>query len=396
MKTKKLLAAMTMSALALSMMSMAASAEDTDPVVPEPEVNVTVLHNGPLDNTELTPMQLGKGIEGAKIRVTYTSPQEEGYGVIGVAGKANDDAWTWLQSENNPAFASEGEAVTSTVEMTYDEFVTFADIGDDVRTYVFMDWGLEGADCLIELVAPVEHFVEVPIYDDVLASEGLDVTPGELGKNIPGAKVRFTYTSANPEGWGVVGLAGKEKGTWAWQSAGKSFASEGESFESVLTYRYSDFVAAAGVGDDLESFVFQNWGLAENSNFKVDLLIPVEADATSVTVNLYTGDFADNAATFTPVQLGATVPGAELKISYTGAGEEGEAAVGICGNGAEWYVGTNCLASVGMGIDNYYQDTYENFVEFTGITAPVSTYIFQNWGLLEGTECSIDLILPVV
>lgn len=161
-------------------------------------------------------------------------------------------------------------------------------------------------------------------------------------------------------------------------------------------YRYSDFVAAAGVGDDLESFVFQNWGLAENSNFKVDLLIPVEADATSVTVNLYTGDLADNAATFTPVQLGATVPGAELKISYTGAGEEGEAAVGICGNGAEWYVGTNCLASVGMGIDNYYQDTYENFVEFTGITAPVSTYIFQNWGLLEGTECSIDLILPVV
>ena len=108
MKTKKLLAAMTMSALALSMMSMAASAEDTDPVVPEPEVNVTVLHNGPLDNTELTPMQLGKGIEGAKIRVTYTSPQEEGYGVIGVAGKANDDAWTWLQSENNPAFCFGG------------------------------------------------------------------------------------------------------------------------------------------------------------------------------------------------------------------------------------------------------------------------------------------------
>lgn len=105
------------------------------------------------------------------------------------------------------------------------------------------------------------------------------------------------------------------------------------------------------------------------------------------------GRFVTSRLTFPPLGVNFI---ALLKISYTGAGEEGEAAVGICGNGAEWYVGTNCLASVGMGIDNYYQDTYENFVEFTGITAPVSTYIFQNWGLLEGTECSIDLILPVV
>ena len=63
MKIKKLLAAMTMSALALSMMSMAAGAEDTDPTDPdvpaEVEENVTVLHNGPLNNTELTPLQLG-------------------------------------------------------------------------------------------------------------------------------------------------------------------------------------------------------------------------------------------------------------------------------------------------------------------------------------------------
>lgn len=400
MKIKKLLAAMTMSALALSMMSMAAGAEDTDPTDPdvpaEVEENVTVLHNGPLNNTELTPLQLGKGIEGAKIRVTYTSASEEGYGVIGIAGKANDDDWTWLQSEDNPAFSSEGAETTSTVEMAYEDFVTFADIGNDVRCYVFMDWGLaENSDCLIELVTPVEHFVEIPVYDGELTSTGVDIVPGELGKNIDGAKIRFTYTSANPAGWGSVGLAGKEKGTWTWKSENKSFASEGENVTSTLVYSYSDFVAAAGVGDNLECFVFQDWGLKADTNFKIDLLIPVEADETSVTVNLYTGDLADNEATFTPIQLGSTVPGAQIKVTYAGSGEEGEAAVGICGNGSEWYVGTNCLASVGEAEPNTWTATYAEFVTFTGITSPVDTYIFQNWGLADDTVCTIDLVLPV-
>ena len=96
----------------------------------------------------------------------------------------------------------------------------------------------------------------------------------------------------------------------------------------------------------------------------------------------------------THAQLGAYTPDSVIKVTYTGAGVEGEAAVGICGNGAEWYTGVNCLASIGPEIINTYETTYAEFVEFVGITAAINTYVFQNWGLAEDSITTIELVIP--
>ena len=103
---------------------------------------------------------------------------------------------------------------------------------------------------------------------------------------------------------------------------------------------------------------------------------------------------SEEGVALTHAQLGSLTAGSTIKITYTGANEEGEAAVGICGNGAEWYTGVNCLASIGAGEENTYITTYDEFVEFVDITAPINTYVFQNWGLEEGTITTIELIIP--
>ena len=99
---------------------------------------------------DIAPEDLGKGIEGAKIRFTFTASQDEGWGVIGLAGKKGD---AWLQASGNPALSSGGKGVLVTVEMTYDEFVKLADIGDDLDSFSFLSWGLQNNNhCLIQLL----------------------------------------------------------------------------------------------------------------------------------------------------------------------------------------------------------------------------------------------------
>ena len=116
---------------------------------------------------------------------------------------------------------------------------------------------------------------------------------------------------------------------------------------------------------------------------------------TTTTVNLFDGELTEAGVALTPAQLGKYTAGAVIKITYTGAGEEDTAGVGICGNGAEWYTGTNNLASVGAEIENTYVTTYADFVEFAGITSPVNTYVFQNWGLTECSTTTIQLVIPI-
>ena len=165
MKLKNLFSVMTASALALSMLTIAASAEDGEtPVEPvTPTENVEVLYNAPItaDGVEFTPQQLGKGTDGAKLRFTYYSAEDkpDGSKVIGIAGKANDDAWTWLQAASEPGLTTEGYNVENVQEIYYDELVELADIGTNVRCYVFCNWGLEAdSNVKIELITPVVHY----------------------------------------------------------------------------------------------------------------------------------------------------------------------------------------------------------------------------------------------
>ena len=401
MKLKNLFSVMTASALALSMLTIAASAEDGEtPVEPvTPTENVEVLYNAPItaDGVEFTPQQLGKGTDGAKLRFTYYSAEDkpDGSKVIGIAGKANDDAWTWLQAASEPGLTTEGYNVENVQEIYYDELVALADIGTNVRCYVFCNWGLEAdSNVKIELITPVVHYAEMTLFDGAL--NDTELTPDELGKNVPGSKIRFTFTADVEKDWGAVGLAGKEKGTWTWKSNQKALLSTGVDVASTYTFSYADFVEYAGIGDNLECFVFQDWGIAEDTNVKIELLVPAaNLTDTTATVNLFSGELTAEGIALTPAQLGKYTIGAVIKITYTGAGEEDTAGVGICGNGTEWYTGTNNLASVGPDLTNTYVTTYADFVEFAGITAPVNTYVFQNWGLAEDSITTIQLVIPV-
>ena len=370
------------------------------PIEPvNPTENVEVLHDAPItaDGVEFTPQQLGKGTDGAKLRFTYYSAEDkpDGSKVIGIAGKANDDAWTWLQAASEPGLTTEGYNVENVQEIYYDELVALADIGTNVRCYVFCNWGLEAdSNVKIELITPVVHYAEMTLFDGTL--NNTELTPDELGKNVPGSKIRFTFTSDLEKYWGTVGICGKEKGTWDWVGWKNSLLSKNVNEQVTYTFSYADFVEYAGIGDNLECFVFQDWGIAEDTNVKIELLVPAATlTDTTATVDLFSGELTAEGVALTPAQLGSLTPDSVIKITYTGAGEEDTAGVGICGNGAEWYTGTNNLASIGEGEENTYVTTYADFVEFAGITAPVNTYVFQNWGLEEGSTTTIQLIIPV-
>lgn len=403
MTVKKLFSVMTASALALSMLTIAASATGTDPVDPDPvpTENVEVIYDAaiPAAGAEFTPQQLGSGTAGAMLRFTYYSAEdvEAGSGVIGLAGKANDEAWTWLQAEENPALTTEGYGIKNVVTMSYDEFVALAHIDDgtnNVRCYVLCNWGLAAdQNVKVELITPAVNYGTMTLFDGQL--NDTELTPAELGKNIPGSKIRISFTADVEENWGAVGLSGKAAGTWEWTSKSNALLSKGVDVPATYTFSYADFVAYAGIGDDLECFVFQDWGLKADTNCKIELLVPAATlEATTATVNLFEGELDEDGVALTPAQLGSLTAGSTIKITYTGANEEGEAAVGICGNGAEWYTGVNCLASIGAGEENTYETTYAEFVEFVGITAPINTYVFQNWGLADLTTTTIELIIP--
>lgn len=378
---------------------------EPDPIEPvTPTENVEVLHDAPItaDGVEFTPKQLGKGTDGAKLRFTYYSSYDkpDGSKVIGIAGKANDVAWTWLQSETEPGLTTEGYNVENVQEIYYDELVALADIGTNVRCYVFCNWGLEAdSNVKIELITPKVNYAEMTLFDGTL--NNTELTPDELGKNVPGSKIRFTFTADVEKDWGAVGLAGKEKGTWTWVGWKNSLLSKNVNEQVTYTFNYADFVEYAGIGDNLECFVFQDWGVAEDTNVKIELLVPAaNLTDTTATVNLFSGELTKEGISldgvpFTPAQLGKYTTGAVIKITYTGAYEEDCIAVGLCGNGAEWYTGVNHLISIGAGEENTYVTTYADFVEFAGITAPVDTYVFQNWGLAEGSTTTIQLVIPV-
>ena len=45
--------------------------------------------------------------------------------------------------KSDPALVSEGFGVESVVEMEYEELAELADVGNNIRSYIFQDWGLD-------------------------------------------------------------------------------------------------------------------------------------------------------------------------------------------------------------------------------------------------------------
>ena len=399
MKLKKLFAFLTVGAIALSSMSVTSSAADDEIAVPvTPTENVEVLYDAPIPSigAEFTPRQLGKGTDGAKLRFTYYSAENKSDGskVIGIAGKANDANWTWLQADTEPGLTTAGYGVENVEEVYYDELVALADIGTDVRCYVFCNWGIKkGSNVKIELITPTVNYASMTLFDGTLANTQL--TPDELGKNVPGSKIRFTFTSDLEKDWGAVGICGKEKGTWTWVKWKYSLLSNGIGKLVTYTFSYADFVEYAGIGDNLECFEFQDWGIAVDTNVKIELLVPAaNLTDTTATVDLFSGELTEEGVALTPAQLGKYTAGAVIKITYTGAYAKGCIAIGISSN-YPWQKGINHIESVGVNEQDIYIATYADFVAFTGITNRLDTYVFQNWGLAEDSITTIQLVMPV-
>lgn len=249
--------------------------QDPDAEFAEKVVFEGALTKGGTTTVDIEPKELGKGVKGAKLRFTYTSSEEAEWGVVGIAGKTQ--SWGWVEGKNS--LLSEGKGVESVVEMSYAGFVKFAGIGDDLRCFTFLDFGIANGNIKIELITPVDKTVYITqeLHNGSLPSEGgLELTPEQIGKERSGAKLCFTFVSTRQKGWGAVGLAGKDaEDNWLQAKSSPAIASNGANIETVVELTYNEFVALAEIGDDLSVFVLQDWGLSGNS-CKIELIYPSE------------------------------------------------------------------------------------------------------------------------
>ncbi|MDE6149915.1 MAG: hypothetical protein K2F81_07465, partial [Ruminococcus sp.] len=356
--------------------------------------NTAVVYNGYCNLTEINVYELGKNIEGSKLRFTYTSNKPEGHVVVGVAARSYE-GWTWLQSDNMPAFLSEGPGVTSVVEMTYDEFEVFADIeGTELRNYIFQDWGLaENTNLKIELITPVVAETITEVFNTNGNGAHKDISPYELGKNIDGAKIRVTFTSDYDRNSLVIGVSGKRKTTFGWVDHEHFLYSKGKGMESVYTFNYDDFVNYFGIGDDFACFVFQDYGTSESKEYKIELVTPVEENDVSVLCN---GRI--NLSEFTPEQLGKNIEGAKIRITFTSSERRDIQVLGISGKQKgtwKWMQNEHGLLSKGIGRESVYTFNYNDFVDYIGIGDDLECFVFQNWGLVDGI-CKIEVLTPII
>ena len=354
----------------------------------------TVVYNGHCNSTEINVYELGKSIEGSKLRFTYTSNKPEGYKIVGVAARSYE-GWTWLQSGNLPAFLSEGPGVTSVVEMTYDEFEVFVGIEENkLRNYIFQDWGLaENTNLKIELITPVVAETVTEVFNTNENTHYKDISPYELGKNIDGAKIRITFTSDYYRNSTIIGVSGKRKTTFSWVDQRHFLYSKGKNMESIYTFNYDDFVNYFGIGDDFACFVFQNYGTSEGKAYKIELVTPVEENDVNVLFNSKI-----NLSEFTPEQLGKNIEGAKIRITFTSDKSRDAQVLGISGkqkDTGKWVQNKHGLLSKEKNIESVYTFTYNDFVDYIGIGDNLECFVFQNWGLVGGI-CKIEVLTPII
>lgn len=399
MKLKKLFAFLTTGVIALSTMSVSVSAEETVSInTSNTRENISVLFEGDIeknDSMQFSPFELGKCIDNSQIRITLRSDKPVGWGIFGVSGQRKSTG-SWV--DGGVYYLSEGEGKYTTFVFDYKDFVNQMGIGDDFAFFVFQYWGVSYAK--IELLTPkVSEKVDI-LYDGKINLT--EFTPEQLGKNIDGAKIRITYTGNKPSCWGVLGISGKTKNTWKWIQNKYAFLSKGQNVEITNTFSYNDFVNYIGIGDNVECFVFQDWGLAKDENVLIELITPDESENVTViyddVIELW------ESVEFTPQQLGKGIDGAKLRFTYYSAADkpDGSKVIGIAGKANDkvhtWLQSeTNpALTTDGYGVENVQEIYYDELVVLADIGTNVYSYVFSNWGLDPNQNLKIELIVPYV
>ena len=77
-----------------------------------------VIYDGPCSLTEINIYELGKSIEGSKLRITYVSGSGKGKPALGIVGRSHY-GWNWLESEDHISLLSYGVDVESVIEISY-------------------------------------------------------------------------------------------------------------------------------------------------------------------------------------------------------------------------------------------------------------------------------------
>ena len=289
MKLRKILSIATASVMALGMMSMAASAEDVS-TTETTTLNNVVLFDGHLatdDSLSFMPFQLGSGIAGSKIKVTFTPAEGTKVGdvALGIAGKKDDENWTWVQDPTNPGFEITDPTTENTVEMTYDEFVTLSGLGNEnLRCFVIANWNAKAdATTKIELVVPETTYNVTTLFNGPLTNA--EFTPAQLGSGIDGSLIRITFTSSAEaeKDWVSIGISATEEVAGEdteWKSENRGFLSVGPEKEASYTLNYADFVKLSGLdtATDYEAFLIQNWKVKEGTIVNIELLTPAVAE----------------------------------------------------------------------------------------------------------------------
>lgn len=361
-------------------------------------LSCTTIYNEPLSIAEIGVFELGKSIEGARLRFTYISGSETDEGIVGLAARANDDNWTWLQHSPSSVstLKSEGMGVESVVEMTYDEFEALVNVEEtDLRSYVFQDWGLqEGSNFKIELIAPIVTEV-TEVYN---SSIGLaKFSPYELGKSINDSLIRFTYISNKPLNSGAITFRGLKADINAVGEIAKgNLYSRGEGKEVIATFTYKDLIEYLGFSDDISYIEIQNWALKRGTNLKIELISPVKPEIVNVLHDEVITSTYSNNAKLSPYELGKNIDDSLIRITFTSGNNVDYQVFGVSGkdNDLEWVNHKAIIYSKGMGKETVLIFSYDDFVEYMGIGDDLYFFTFQNMGLKTDSHLKIELITP--
>lgn len=360
----------------------------------------TVIYDAPLSSAEIGVFEMGKSIEGANLRFTYKSGSEVDKGIIGFAGRANSDDWMWLQSESKPTLKSEGIGIETAVEMTYDEFADFVDIEEtDLRSYVFQNWGLAaGSNFKIELLTPSREETINEVYNGTLGITRF--SPYELGKSIDGSLIKFTYTSKKPLNSGTIKFTGLKTDENAVSETAKgNLYSRGIGQEVVAYFTYEDLINYLGFSNEISNIEIQDWALQGSADFKIELITPIENQVVTVLHDeVITGGFSNNAK-FSPYELGKSIDGSLIRISFTSDEPIFYQIFGVSGKEkdvTEWVKHETPIYSKGEGTETVLTFSYNDFVDYMGIGDDYYFFILQNMGFKENSHFKVELITPAI
>lgn len=359
----------------------------------------TVIYDAPLSgSTEIGVFEMGKSIEGANLRFTYKSGSEIDKGIIGFAGRANNDDWTWLQSDSKPAFKSDGVDVETVVDMTYDEFTDLVDIEEtDLRSYVFQNWGLsKDSNFKIELLIPSRKETKNEVFNGTLGITRF--SPYELGKSINGSLIKLTYTSKKPLNSGTIKFTGLKNEVN--ETAKGNLYSRGIGQEVVAYFTYEDLIDYLGFSNEISNIEIQDWGLQGGANFKLELITPVENQDVNVLYDeVVTSSSQTNNAKFSPYELGKRISGSLIRITFTSNEPIFYQIFGVSGkvkDVTEWVKHITPIYSKGKGTETVLTFTYDDFVDYIDIGDDFYFFIFQSMGFKENSHFKVELITPTV